>query len=115
MIFKNSGSREPRNVFSLFPPKFKLQFPFLKPKDGSVANKGPMEVAVAGGGSEKIESQKPGFVRFPKAQVAVPPLVVAENDETGKTSNPIIFWQKIGKIQKLGLIHQELAFHHGNQ
>ena len=24
-------------------------------------------------------------------------------------------WEKIGKIQKLGLIHQELAFHHGNQ
>ncbi|GMN52791.1 hypothetical protein TIFTF001_021939 [Ficus carica] len=89
---QEADPREPKNVFSLF-PNFKLQFPFLKPKDGSVADEGPKEAAVSDGGSEKIETQKPGFVRFPKAQLAVPPPVAVENEETGKTSNPIILWQ----------------------
>ncbi|KAM6584293.1 hypothetical protein CsatB_011295 [Cannabis sativa] len=84
---------QPVNIFSLF-TKFIHQFPFFKPKpnteSASVAEVEPRQgrAAVDGG-----ESSKPDIVRFPKAQLAVPPPVAVENHETGKTSNPVIIWQ----------------------
>ncbi|KAF4367992.1 hypothetical protein F8388_002603 [Cannabis sativa] len=66
---------QPVNIFSLF-TKFIHQFPFFKPKpnteSASVAEVEPRQgrAAVDGG-----ESSKPDIVRFPKAQLAVPPPV----------------------------------------
>ncbi|EXC25433.1 hypothetical protein L484_016816 [Morus notabilis] len=89
IVTKETDPKEPRNVFALF-AKFKLPLPFLKPKDGPVAEDGPREPVVSDGGTE---SRKVDFVRIPKAQVAVPPPVAVENEEANKTSNPIILWQ----------------------
>lgn len=87
---KETERREARNELSLF-PNFKFSFPFLKPKGGS-KTEGDKAKEEA---SPEMEDPKPMIVRFPKAKVTVPPPEVAENHETGKTSNPIILWQVI--------------------
>ncbi|KAL5569525.1 hypothetical protein UlMin_026100 [Ulmus minor] len=83
---KNVDPKEPTNIFS-FLSKLKLQLPFLKqePKEGVVV--------VGDEEGNRSESRKPDVVTFPKAQLVVPPPVAVENEETGKTSNPIIIWQ----------------------
>ena len=91
IVTNQVNPEEPKNVFSIF-PKFKLQFPFFKqePKPGFVAEgEGKESVAV----DDERESSKPDMVRFPKAQLVVSPPVAVENEETGKTSNPVILWQ----------------------
>ncbi|XP_062091896.1 uncharacterized protein LOC133797834 [Humulus lupulus] len=89
--------KQPINIFSLF-SQFLLQIPFFKPKpnteSASVAQVEPRQGrAIVDGGENGGESSKPDMVRFPKAQLAVPPPVAVENQETGKTSNPVIIWQ----------------------
>ncbi|KAI5344291.1 hypothetical protein PRUPE_2G091100 [Prunus persica] len=94
IVSKEEDPKGPKNLFSLF-PKFKLQFPFLKqePKAGVAVEDEPMK-AVAGDEGLESKTQKPDTVRFPKAQLVVPPPVAVENEEPStKTSNPIILWQ----------------------
>ncbi|PON32991.1 hypothetical protein TorRG33x02_355680 [Trema orientale] len=94
IVTKQVNPEEPGNVFSLF-PKFKLQLPFFKqdPEPVSVDEGERREAMAADDEGNGRESWKPGMVRFPKAQVVVPPPVAVENEETGKTSNPVILWQ----------------------
>ena len=90
---EESDPKEPRNPFSFF-PKLKLHWPFPKPEErSSAAGEGRSEATAGKEASGEAETPKPAMVRFPKAQMAVPPPVAVENEETGKTSNPIILWQ----------------------
>lgn len=94
IVSKEEDPKGPKNLFSLF-PKFKLQFPFLKQESkAGVAVEDEPAKAVAGDKGLESETQKPDTVRFPKAQLVVPPPVAVENEEPStKTSNPIILWQ----------------------
>ncbi|XP_008232032.1 PREDICTED: uncharacterized protein LOC103331200 [Prunus mume] len=94
IVSKEEDPKGPKNLFSLF-PKFKLQFPFLKQESkAGVAVEDEPTKAVAGDEGLESKTQKPDTVRFPKAQLVVPPPVAVENEEPStKTSNPIILWQ----------------------
>lgn len=93
-VSKEEDPRAPSNGFSLF-PKFNIQLPFFKqqPKKAGVSGEDEPRKAVLGDDENQSESQKPDIVRFPKAQLVVPPPVAVETEEHGKTSNPVILWQ----------------------
>ncbi|KAI4352626.1 hypothetical protein L6164_006860 [Bauhinia variegata] len=100
---KQDAAKEPFNVFSILPkfnfqiPHLNLQLPFLKPGPGKEAAGGKEEAkqnAVVSDEAISNESLKPDFVRFPKRELIVPPPLETEAEEqSNKTSNPIILWQ----------------------
>lgn len=79
----------PKSPFTWFSflPKFDFRLP-LPINDG----KKPPAAAVDENRKVGDDSQKPEFVRFPKAELAVSS-VEAEADVSGKTSNPAVIWQ----------------------
>ncbi|XP_023550789.1 uncharacterized protein LOC111808822 isoform X3 [Cucurbita pepo subsp. pepo] len=70
-----------------FLPKFDLRLPL--PINGG---KKPPATVMDEGPKDDDDAQKPEFVRFPKANLAVPSVEV-EADVSGKTSNPAVIWQ----------------------
>ncbi|KAF5729440.1 hypothetical protein HS088_TW21G01605 [Tripterygium wilfordii] len=78
------------NLFSQL-SKFELKIPFLdqllKPKGESAVKVESVDVQ----NEEKIE--KPDIVKFPNAQLTVPPPLELEVKEIGRTSNPVVLWQ----------------------
>lgn len=93
-VSKGEEPKAPSNGFSLF-PKFNLQLPFFKqePKNAGTSGEDEPREAVVGDDGSQSKIQKPDMVRFPKAELVVPPPVAVENEEPGKTSNPVILWQ----------------------
>jgi hypothetical protein len=89
-------SKAPKNLFSLF-PKFKLEFPFLKPgpkAEVGVKEEVKRETVVAGNEGEEVVVQKLDVVKFAERKaLAPPPLVVEAEESSAKTSNPVILWQ----------------------
>ncbi|KAF3434134.1 hypothetical protein FNV43_RR25237 [Rhamnella rubrinervis] len=94
IVSKEEDPKAPSNGFSLF-PKFNLQLPFFKqqPKKAGVSVEDEPTKAVLGDDENQTKSQKPEMVSFPKAQPVFPPPLAVENEEHGKTSNPVILWQ----------------------
>lgn len=94
IVSKEENPKARSDGFSLIFPKFNLQFPFFKPKpeEGFSGEDGARKSVVVDERNQS-ESQKPDMVRFPKAQLVVPPPEVVESEEHGKTSNPVILWQ----------------------
>ncbi|XP_059429447.1 uncharacterized protein LOC132163252 [Corylus avellana] len=88
--------KTPRNLFSLF-PKFKLEFPFLKPgpkAEVGVKEEVKREIVVGGNEGEEGMVEKPDVVKFAERKAfAPPPLVVEAEESSAKTSNPVILWQ----------------------
>lgn len=95
-VSKGEEPKAPSNGFSLF-PKFNLQLPFFRqePKNAGTPGEDEPREAVVGDDGSQSKIQKPDMVRFPKAELVVPPPVAVENEEPGKTSNPVILWQVI--------------------
>ncbi|KAE8038735.1 hypothetical protein FH972_011213 [Carpinus fangiana] len=93
--------KTPKNLFSLF-PKFKLEFPFLKPgpkAEVGVKEEVKREIVVVGNEGEEGMVKKPDVVKFAERKpLAPPPLVVEAEESSAKTSNPVILWQeKVGR------------------
>jgi hypothetical protein len=88
--------KTPKNLFSLF-PKFKLEFPFLKPgpkAEVGVKEEVKREIVVGGNEGEEGMVKKPDVVKFAERKpLAPPPLVVEAEESSAKTSNPVILWQ----------------------
>ncbi|XP_030550542.1 uncharacterized protein LOC115755327 [Rhodamnia argentea] len=88
------GSETPKdqkNPFSFF-PNLGFKFPFQFPKKEPKPVKKP-ELA-AGESEGESRSEKPDVVSFPpKPLESPPPLKLEVEEESGKTSNPVILWQ----------------------
>ncbi|KAJ7974960.1 Dihydrolipoamide acetyltransferase component of pyruvate dehydrogenase complex [Quillaja saponaria] len=96
IVNKGEDPKAPKNIFSLL-PKFKLEFPFLKPNPPNTQtttgkDEVKTKVVVDDDGGIGNESQKPNVVRYPKRELVVPPPLEVEAEESG-TSNPVILWQ----------------------
>lgn len=77
--------KDQRNFFSVLGNIFKLPFPKNEPKSEEVT---PVTE------ENEATSEKPDVVRFPhKPLEAPPPLKLEAEEESGKTSNPLILWQ----------------------
>ncbi|XP_022993210.1 uncharacterized protein LOC111489298 [Cucurbita maxima] len=85
-IKEEESPKFPFTWFS-FLPKFDLRLPL--PINGG---KKPPATVMDEGPKDDEDAQKPEFVRFPKANLAVPSVEV-EADVSGKTSNPAVIWQ----------------------
>ncbi|KAI4346430.1 hypothetical protein L6164_007326 [Bauhinia variegata] len=103
IAIKQDTNKESFNLFSLLPkfdfklPNLNLQIPFLKPDSTKVGASGEEEAkpnAVFGDEGCPDEIPRPEFVIFPeKGLIAPPPLETEAENQSNRTSNPIILWQ----------------------
>ncbi|XP_030439907.1 uncharacterized protein LOC115661849 [Syzygium oleosum] len=91
ILVSSEAPKDQKNAFPFF-PDFGFKFPFQFRKKEPIPAKKPEP---AGGESEGgSTSEKPDVVRFPhKSLEPPPPLKLEVEEESGKTSNPVILWQ----------------------
>ncbi|KAF8039144.1 hypothetical protein BT93_B1633 [Corymbia citriodora subsp. variegata] len=92
ILVSSEAPKDQKNAFPFFPNfgfKFPFQFPKKEPKPVM------KEPELAGGqGVGEGEGEKPDVVRFPRKPLeSPPPLKLEVEEESGKTSNPVILWQ----------------------
>lgn len=101
ILVSSEAPKDRKNAFPFF-PDFGFKFPFQFRKKEPIPAKEPEP---AGGESEGgSTSEKPDVVRFPhKSLEPPPPLKLEVEEESGKTSNPVILWQ-VRRCRPMGFV-----------